>query len=255
MGKQVTVLTYSAEDMTMRAAAEYKKTIHLGKVDYNHNGRKNCAVDVEIEIRIMENKNSQKELSMTGNVWNPLHSDIYSGGQNGDTLAELFKGNAKVQRMIEIWDRWHLNGMKATCEHQRALDWEKLASQKVIIYSWTLTGAASKQRREAEKEAMDALKAGKTVKLTDESLKMLALSHSFKTHLEKLPKSLADFYEPTKATSYSQPKETKTLGWLSQNDHPEGILSKPCPVCGYKYGSAWTVEPLPEEIEAEVKTW
>ena len=35
----------------------------------------------------------------------------------------------------------------------------------------------------------------------------------------------------------------KTLGWLNDNEHPEEILSKPCPVCGYKYCSAWlTIE-------------
>lgn len=30
----------------------------------------------------------------------------------------------------------------------------------------------------------------------------------------------------------------KALGWLRENEHPDGILCKPCPVCGYKYGTS-----------------
>lgn len=45
--------------------------------------------------------------------------------------------------------------------------------------------------------------------------------------------------------------EEKITNWLTQEEHPEGVLSKPCPVCGYKYGSAW----LFEEVPAEVIDW
>lgn len=33
--------------------------------------------------------------------------------------------------------------------------------------------------------------------------------------------------------------------------HPEGILCKPCPVCGYEYGSKW----LKEDVPADVIDW
>lgn len=33
-------------------------------------------------------------------------------------------------------------------------------------------------------------------------------------------------------------------GWV----RPEGLLCKPCPVCGYEYGSAWLKREVPEEI-------
>lgn len=38
------------------------------------------------------------------------------------------------------------------------------------------------------------------------------------------------------------------LAWVSQSEHPDGLLSKPCPVCGYKYGSAWLKEAVPDEV-------
>lgn len=46
--------------------------------------------------------------------------------------------------------------------------------------------------------------------------------------------------------------ETKAAGWLRPSDHPAGLLGKPCPVCGYKYGSEWRKEPLPAEVVAEL---
>jgi len=36
----------------------------------------------------------------------------------------------------------------------------------------------------------------------------------------------------------------RKLGWKSYDEHP----SEPCPVCGYKYGSAWLREELPESV-------
>ena len=38
------------------------------------------------------------------------------------------------------------------------------------------------------------------------------------------------------------------LGWVRPDEHPEGLLTKPCEVCGYKYGSAWLNEPVPQDV-------
>ena len=35
------------------------------------------------------------------------------------------------------------------------------------------------------------------------------------------------------------------FGWIRPDEHPNGLLGKPCPVCGYRYGSAWLVDILP----------
>lgn len=32
---------------------------------------------------------------------------------------------AQMHRFIELWDRWHLNDMRAGCEHQRAEKWDE----------------------------------------------------------------------------------------------------------------------------------
>jgi hypothetical protein len=47
--------------------------------------------------------------------------------------------------------------------------------------------------------------------------------------------------------------ETKTLGWLKPEEHPDGLLCRPCPVCGYKYGSAWHSESVPDDVLNRLK--
>jgi len=36
--------------------------------------------------------------------------------------------------------------------------------------------------------------------------------------------------------------------WVTEEEHKDGLLSKPCPVCGYEYGSKWLFEEVPEDI-------
>lgn len=85
-----------------------------GKVDANGCGRKINAVDIKWELK-------DGRFSMTGAIWNGSHTDWQSGGQNLEEIAELFPNNAKVQRMVAIWRRWHLNDMKAGTPAQEAI--------------------------------------------------------------------------------------------------------------------------------------
>lgn len=161
----------------MNTNTTFTKTLNLGKVDYNNHGRKDCLVDVE--IKLTETEDGKQRLSICGNVWNSRKTDLHAGGQCYETIRELFPNNDKVKRIVEIWERWHLNDMNAGCEHQRALGWGK-----------------------------------DTVVLKDGS--------------------------------------TKGTGWLNESEHPQGVLCKPCPECGYKYGTKWMYEAIPQEIIDEL---
>jgi hypothetical protein len=44
--------------------------------------------------------------------------------------------------------------------------------------------------------------------------------------------------------------ERKTAGWTTPDEHPEGLLGKPCSLCGYRYGSAWNKESVPDDVLA-----
>lgn len=52
-----------------------------------------------------------------------------SCGQCADALTRVVDlapgwSRAQVKRLRETWDAWHLNDMRAGCEHQRAAKWE-----------------------------------------------------------------------------------------------------------------------------------
>ena len=116
-----------------------KKVFYFGKVDYMGNGRKNCAVDVTVEMRecggeevfthdgksTMEYCNKYIEFSACGNIWNHLHTDIYCGGQCLDEIAKYVKAPVFYQ-IYDFWKKYHLNGMHAgTPEQEKAVkEWE-----------------------------------------------------------------------------------------------------------------------------------
>jgi len=50
------------------------------------------------------------------------------------------------------------------------------------------------------------------------------------------------FFDGQQMTSWNM------WAWITPEEHPNGLLAKPCPVCGYKYGTAWLEEKLPQEV-------
>ena len=109
-----------------------KWTLDLGKVDANGRGRKTNRVTLEVELRRKVNDvapyldidlnpcKEYTELTIYGAVWNAAGSDHQSGGQNHEEIAKLFPDNAKVKRLVEIWDRYHLGGMHSGTRAQEA---------------------------------------------------------------------------------------------------------------------------------------
>jgi hypothetical protein len=157
----------------------------LGMCDAYGNGQKSCKAFITWELK------EDNCFSMCAEIWNPRETDILQGGQCVDSVAKYFPHNMKAQRMVKIWERWHLNDMKADCVHQRESGWNK--------------------RRINPKE---------------------------------LPNSRANRDEKGILAS-----------WVYEKEHPRGFLMKPCPVCGYKYGSAWLKEEIPQKVIDEIKNW
>ena len=95
----------------------------------------------------------------------------------------------------------------------------------------------ARKKRAAENAALEALRNGETFTPTAEQVKYANL------------KNFVESYSPEINENYKIYKtEEKALGWLSPEEHPEGILGKECPVCGYKYGSGWLYEEVPEDV-------
>jgi len=158
-----------------------EKTLHLGKIDYYGTGRRINAVDIIVNLDygdISEDNQKPRRLSITGDIWNMPHTDIVSGGQNLEEIGKLFPRNKKVQRIVEVWKRWHLNDMRAGSPAQ------------------------------------------------EEWLREYGRGRDYTETLERLA--------------------NVGLAWDNDVDgYPDG----------YKYGSAWLTEELPDEIIAEVESW
>lgn len=215
-----------------------KRVFQFGKVDYEETGSRKNLVTVTMEYK---EDGDKKCLSICGDIWNARHSDIVAGGQCLDTIAEYIK-TPLFRELHRLWKLYHLNDMHPECEHQHAAGWADKAGEKVNIYEYTLTIEAIRAQDKIKKAVLEAAVKGEPVELPAADRLLLALNYSHKTHAETLPAEIANFCK-LKNT------EVKTLGWLRESEHPQGLLCRPCPVCGYKYGSAWKYFPIPAEDE------
>lgn len=150
-----------------------------------------------------------------------------------------------LQKFCDIWYRWHLNDMRPYCQHQKDLGWDKLAVKKVTLYNYTLRNEWFSTQRKLHNEVNKILGETGQVFLTEDERETWNLPLQIHTW-----KPLDDVrYEPQKQQEWNEgPTEGKALGWLSPEEHPDGILGKPSPVCGYKYGTSWLKEDVPEDV-------
>lgn len=88
-----------------------------GKCDLNGTGHKVNEAEIEWELKDSPNG---PEFSASGGVWDKRKHDYETCGQCLDTIAQLFPGDAKVQRIVKVWREWHLNGMNAGTPEQTA---------------------------------------------------------------------------------------------------------------------------------------
>jgi hypothetical protein len=105
-----------------------KTTLNLGKIDYEGSGKANLVI-LKMEIKTGNYKNrldtnlrpvsNCKTLSISGQIWDKRHFDCVTCGQISDTILKYYSGNERVERIVEIWERWHLNDLSAGTESQK----------------------------------------------------------------------------------------------------------------------------------------
>lgn len=66
------------------------------------------------------------DFALTTSVWRPDGKDSVAGGATVEPLRELvtFAGGFdadKAKELADLGERWHLNGMRAGCQHQRTV--------------------------------------------------------------------------------------------------------------------------------------
>ena len=124
----------------------FRKKLTIGRVKGEEFGyKRSLKVDIEIEIRRsewkgktidLENVSEKNVLAITGDVWNVKQSDVIMCGQiqneirrwiNENKFKELYIDKDKLLKILEIWDRWHLNDLHAGTRRQRETikEWRK----------------------------------------------------------------------------------------------------------------------------------
>ena len=195
-----------------------------------------------------------KRLSISG-VIGPIHSGNCKGSA-GQCVEEIRKGSPTkewnremLDKFCDIWERWHLNDMNSCCVHQRELGWLEAAKEPVTLYHYRLKREVYIAANKAKNAAISALKNGKIFVPTEEQTLLASLPYSMDVY-SPLDEKMALYYEPKRQLypGDSGATEEKTRGWVKFSESDLGILCKPCPVCGYQYGTAWQIEEVPQEI-------
>jgi len=176
-------------------------------------------------------------------------------GSAGQCVDEIRKGTPAIdwtdemlQKLCDIWDRWHLNDMRPYCQHMKELGWVEQMQEKVKVTKWNATREAREKARDAENRAIECLKNGETFVPTPEETMYANVGYEVTTYNDELPEH-PEFYEFKERDLLGHPNmEYKTRAWLSYNEHPIGFIRKPCPVCGYEYGTKWLKEDVPQDV-------
>lgn len=229
---------------------DIKKTVVLGTFAGTAEkiGRYHSPLHVKVEIQWgRDDLNPDKKLprlSICGETYRPGRRDCESGGQITDEVRRLLADpgarlnypREQIARLLEVWERWHLNDMRSGCEHQRAT-WNPL--EKIEVVTYYLTTDVYVQRRKIEATAVERLQRGETVTLASGDAALLALPATV----------VQDSTQPAPGPAYEvERREEKAAGWVYPKESSRGLLCRPCEVCGYKYGSAWLYEPVPDDV-------
>lgn len=197
--------------MTTETITIQRTSVRVGTLPAEYGaGRTRPILTIDVEL-------TNDRLSISADLRRPGAFDIDAGGQMDKTIREALDADTinyasgwtaeRLRELLDIWARWHLNDMRAECEHQRA-------------------GVAVDD---------DDVSAG--------------------TPWNARP---IDPTRPTNAYGRHYPGQHSSswnmLAWVRRDEHPHGLLSYPCPTCGYKYGSAWLTEEIPADVRAQLVT-
>lgn len=214
-------------------------------------------VELELRTKQITDKETkeiievQEVFSASGTYWENKDRPYTSAGQCLDVIPEFIKSaedkedKEKLLLIHRLWKNYHLNDMHTDCEH--AIN-EVDAKKELTIYEYHFKSNFFKL-----KDKIDLIKSNKylrdNIKLNKTIRMILDTGYSFKSETKhcNLPKVLRKFYKLDKT-------EVKTAGWVYYDKNtPHGILKKPCPVCGYEYGTAWKYRPIPTKDLKRIK--
>lgn len=220
------------------------KVVHVGSYE-----RKAvyCRISTEVkECTMLDGTVSEVTvLSITGVVGPKSNGDAYEAGQCCDTVRQCTPGAGwtadMVARLCDIWQRWHLNDMRPYCEHQREWDSSKL----LTLYKYQMCEETRKRQTALRRTVERMLLDGESVQLSDSQRRVYSGKYFIEGWSETPPEGYVIYKTEQKPARSVYPLESDSK-WGEK--HPEGILAKPCPVCGYKWGTLRRAERVPADV-------
>lgn len=245
-----------------------EKIIRIGEIDFRkviRPGKANSPWEKNKHDIFCKIEYKEKKLSISG-VVGPLANGNAFGGcgqidiefehkdkkENDNRYEELIKpenfifakgwDKEKWYEFLHIWKVWHLNDMKAGCEHQEAdpnFQPEKII--EIIKYTWS-DRIYDQHKKAGEGELSEKEYA------------------QFKQEWGRIHEFLyrekdGQYYDQEEIEKLlhldcikEKSKETKTAGWVNTYEHPEGLLGRQCSVCGWRYGHGWKRKDVPEDV-------
>lgn len=180
----------------------------------------------------------------------------------GQITDEIRKWFPKVAPLLP----WHLNDMRAGCEHQRKLKWgpgkvialapDGLTEAQELSIREELAASMGKKVQEEMTAFLGEMgsraarvawvnKQNKSVACSTDDLALFDQFLSvFLSDKPRLRGRQVAWFGAVLSAALGKVPEEKFKGALYQD-----CLGAPCPECGYRYGTAWVKEPLPSEIE------
>lgn len=189
----------------------------------------NCTIEMELR-----QEDDKEVLSVIGDV------NKVASGQCRSVVLEYYGDNPLVAEICDLWEKYHLNNMYPDCEH--AIN-EKLADKKITVNTYRQTIDTIEKINDIKDEIHRKIIEHGSAAVSPDVQLLLDLPYE---RTDNIPPSLQPYYKLVKT-------EEKRAGWVFYTEHPDGVLCKPCPICGYKYGTKWNYRPIPEKDLTRIK--
>lgn len=162
------------------------------------------------------------------------------------TIADSFPDNRDINLFSLLLNRWNYNNLRPCCKH---VDYSKVENNIIPIYLVDLKPETKNKIKRIKNYVVSELLKYDRATLTEEQKEILNLSEYVDYEQYK------DFPEDLKAYYYCEIVNYEKARFVSWYDNPEGLINRPCPVCGQRYGEKYCFERIPDNVLATIIKW
>lgn len=200
-----------------------RRIFNFGTIKHAPTGKYNYKYPITVEVELEEREEGKPVFTASAQVGRG--NRYIMGGQCLDHIKEEFydqlENKELFDKILTLWEKYHLNDTNPWCEHN---NYGEGIQKDVTLHSLYPTDEYERLSRVRELPP-------RHLEVTDAGMK-------------NVPKALYDYSSwEIKESSNTQKKST---GWITYDEKysPDGLIGKPCPVCGCKYGHEWYYKPI-----------